>query len=58
MVVTLTFEMDLDMYVIQRNGYTILDLLSDIGGIQAMLFSFFAVVVSVFNYKNVDNTLV
>ena len=33
MVVSFTFEMDLDKYVIQRDGYTILDMLSDIGGI-------------------------
>ena len=57
MVVSFTFEMDLDKYVIQRDGYTILDMLSDIGGIQAVLYSFFAVLVSVSSYKNIDNTL-
>ena len=57
MVVSFTFEMDLDKYVIKRDGYTILDMLSDIGGIQAVLYSFFAVLVSVSSYKNFDNTL-
>ena len=47
----------MNKYAVERSGYTILDLLSDIGGIEAILFSFFAVIISVFNYKNFANTL-
>ena len=57
MVVKLTFEVDRTKYFIERSGYTILDLLSDIGGIHSILLSFFAVIISVFNYKNFANTL-
>ena len=40
-----------------RNGYTILDVLSDMGGMQRVLFSIFSVVTSVLNYSNFDSYL-
>ena len=45
-----TIEMNLDMQTMQRQGYTILDVLSDVGGIQGLLFSFVAVILSIANY--------
>lgn len=38
--------------------YTLLDLISDIGGIQSLLFSAFAFLVSVWNYNMFDNYMV
>ena len=40
-----------------RNGYTILDLMSDIGGMQWILLSFFAILMGVFNFNHFDNYL-
>ena len=49
-----TFEMNLDRSFVERKGYEILDILSDIGGIQGILYSFFAIILSFLNYKNFD----
>ena len=57
LVVLLSFEMDLNQYSIERAGYNILDMLSNIGGIQGLLVSFFLTILSVFNYKNFDNVM-
>lgn len=51
----ISIEMNLDFTTIQRTGYTFLDLLSDIGGIQGLLMSFIGILLSVFNYNNFDN---
>ena len=37
MLMMLNFEMDLDMDVINRVGYNVIDMFSDIGGIQSIL---------------------
>jgi len=53
----LTIEMNLNAKLIERSGYTFLDMLADVGGIKEMLFSGFAIIVSFFNYKHYDNYL-
>ena len=58
MITRLSFEVDLDLTVIQRIGYTILDILSDIGGIEALLFSLFNIILGFWNYNNLDNHLI
>ena len=50
--------MDLDLKEIKRSGYTMLDLISDIGGIQGVLFSSFAIFVGVWNHNMIENYLV
>ena len=55
LIMVISFEMDLNLYSIERAGYNILDLLSNIGGIQGLLLSFFGVLISAFNYNNFDN---
>ena len=40
-----------------RDGYTILDVLSDMGGFQRVLFSFFSVIATVLNTSNFDSFL-
>ena len=49
--------MDLNLYSVERAGYNVLDLMSNVGGIQALLLSAFSVLISVFNYKNFDNIM-
>lgn len=54
----ISIEMNLDLKYLGRTGYTILDLLSDIGGIQGLLFSFAAIFVGFINYNQLENHLV
>ena len=57
MITILSFEFDLDLTVIQRIGYTIPDLLSDIGGIEALFFSLLSGILTFWNHNNFDNHL-
>ena len=50
--------MNLDHKVIARAGYTVLDYISDIGGMQGMLMSFMAWFIAVWNYNMFDNHMV
>ena len=54
----LSIEMHLDTLAFKRQSYTFLDLISDIGGMQSLLFSAFAFVVGVWNYNMFDNYMV
>ena len=50
-----TLEMNLDLGMIQREGYNVLDVLSDIGGIQSIFITTFSTLIGVCNYRNFDN---
>ena len=50
----MTFEVGMTQQVILRHGYTILDLLSDMGGMYSLLISFFGLLLALFNYKYFD----
>jgi len=50
----ITIEMNRELAVIQRSGYTIFDLLSDTGGVQSILLSGFAGLIGLFNYQHFD----
>ena len=50
--------MNLDLKVIQRTGYTVLDILSDVGGIQSILFSGMSLLLSIWNYNYLDSYLI
>ena len=54
----ITFERNLDLKVIMREGYTILDYLSDIGGMQGVFQSTLVMLLSISNYKYIDSFLV
>ena len=51
-------EMSLDQIVIQRDGYTILDILSDVGGLQGIFISGISLLLSVLNHESVENYIV
>ena len=53
----ISLEMNLDQLSIERQIYSSLELISDIGGIQAILLSLFGSILSVFNYNNFDTFL-
>ena len=50
--------MNYDLTLIERTGYTLTDLLSDIGGIQGILISAMAMVLGVLNANHLENHLV
>ena len=51
-------SLSLDQSLIERRGYTILDILSELGGLQGILISGISLILSVFNHKYLDNYLV
>ena len=57
-IMEITVERNLDQVVVVREGYTILDYLSDIGGMQGLIFSGFALLLSLWNYNYFDDHLV
>ena len=50
--------MSMDQTQIQRSGYTVLDILSDVGGLQGILISGFSLILGVLNHNYLDNYLV
>ena len=50
--------MDLNLNVVDRSGYTLLDVLSDVGGLQGILISGFLLVLSILNHNLLDSYLV
>ena len=54
----ITIEMNLSKYAIAREGYTALDLISDVGGIQGIALSTIGLFLVSWNYNQFDNYLV
>ena len=54
----ITIEINLSQKVIARAGYTVLDYISDMGGMQGMLISFIAWFIAIWNYNMFDNHMV
>ena len=50
--------MNRDQLVIARSGYTFLDYLSDIGGMQGMLISGVGYFITIWNFNMLDNHMV
>ena len=53
-----TLQMNFDLTQVQRTGYTVLDLLSDIGGLQGILSSGITVILSIWNHNYLDSYLI
>ena len=51
-IMDIDIQMNPDLIIIERKGYQILDFLSDLGGMEAFLFSIFSVVLSFLNYNH------
>ena len=54
----ITVEMNLNQLVIARDGYTLLDFISDIGGMQGMMLSGAALILLMWNFNYLENFLV
>ena len=50
-----SFEMNMDLNSIDRVGYNFIDMLSDIGGIQTIVMTTFALVMSILNHNYFDS---
>ena len=48
---------DANLTLLQRDGYTIIDILSDVGGIQGILLSGITLFLSVWNYNQLEDYL-
>ena len=54
----ITVERNLDQQLIARNGYTIFDYFSDIGGMQGSILSFVAAFLGFWNYNMLDDYMI
>ena len=57
-VMAIGIDMSLDQIVIERSIYTILDVLSDVGGLKVMIVAIFAFIKSIINYNGLDSTII
>ena len=55
--VSVTLERSLDIKELQRTTYNTFDFVSDVGGLSGALLSFFTIIVSVWNFNSMDNTM-
>ena len=54
----ISLDVNLDQTVVSRSGYTFLDVLSDVGGLESIIISFMAIFLSIINFNNLDNHMV
>ena len=54
-ILFLSFEVLLDLHQISREHFSVLDLMGDIGGVQAILISFFQFILFFLNYRYFDS---
>lgn len=47
--------MNLNLLFVSRDGYTVIDMFSDIGGIETIFISMIHIFLSVWNYKHFDS---
>ena len=51
----ISFEMNMDLLSVGRVGYNVIDMFSDIGGIQSIIMTTFALILSVLNHNHFDS---
>ena len=52
-----TVEINSDLLSIERHGYTMIDLLSDVGGVQTIFVTLIGLFLSLWNYEHFDTTI-
>ena len=57
-VMAVTLEMDLDLLIVSRNLFTILDFLSNIGGLASIVASTLGLIVTIFNWHGLVHTFI
>lgn len=54
MILAFSFEVNPDREILERNIYTVLDLLSDIGGFTSIFISGISFLIAIWNFKNFE----
>ena len=54
----ITIEYNLDQTVVWREGYKVMEFLSDVGGVQSILLRLIGLFVGIVNYNMLDNFLI
>ena len=54
---SLTFELDSDLLVVDRNIITLLDALSNVGGLKHLIFAVFSLLMIPLNHTNLETPL-
>ena len=54
----ISIERDLDLHVISREGYTLLDFFADLGGMQGLMLTFFGLILNIWNYNYLEDFMV
>ena len=57
LIIQISYEVNFDAIIISRSGYTLLDVLSGVGGIQSVIYSVFSLILSYFNFNNFSSHL-
>lgn len=57
MIAGIRMQRNLDRRIVSRQSYGILDVLSDIGGMQSILIGTFAIILSIINFADFDSNL-
>ena len=55
LVTEMSFQINFDVIKLQRDGYTLIDMMSDIGGMESILISGISLFLSLWNYKQFDS---
>ena len=55
MVMMVSVEMNMDLLSVGRVGYNVIDMFSDIGGIQSIIMTTFSLILSVLNHNYFDS---
>ena len=50
----ITIEMNPDQFVVLRQGYTLFEILSDVGGFYSIFIAIFSSLLALFNYNHFD----
>ena len=54
----ITFEFDLTLYRVDRDVYSVLDWVGDVGGLNEGLFIFFKILLAMFQFKALEHFLI
>ena len=53
-IINIQFEVSLDLMIVIRDGYTVIDILSDLGGINAVFMVVFPMIIQVIQSHRLD----
>ena len=57
-IVNIQFEVSLDRVIVIRDGYTVIDIVSDLGGISSIFMAVFSLIIQIFHSNTLDEFLI